>query len=100
MEQVYKIERVIIEKKSGKERREQEYGVRSLSRERGRAEKLLEMSRGQWSIENKSHYVRDITMGEDESQERKGKIAQVMAALRKTVIGNMRKAGESNIAAA
>jgi hypothetical protein len=39
-------------------------------------------------------------MDEDRSQVRKGNIAQVMAALRNTVIGLLRKAGESNIAAA
>ena len=100
LEQVYKIERRIIEKKSGKERREEEYGVTSLKREIGRAEKLMEMGREHWHIENKSHWVRDVTMGEDASQVRNGNIAKVMAAMRNTVIGLMRRAGENNIAAA
>lgn len=100
LEQVYKIERVITEKKSGRERQEEEYGITSLKREIGTAEKLLEMSREHWGIENKSHWVRDVTMGEDASQVRKGKIPQAMAAMRNTVIGLMRKAGETNIAAA
>ena len=100
LEQVYKIERRIIEKKSGKERQEEEYGITSLSRERAKAEKLLEMSREHWHIENKSHWVRDVTMGEDASQVRKGNIGKVMAAMRNTVIGLMRKTGETNIAAA
>ena len=53
-----------------------------------------------WHIENKSHWVRDVSFDEDRSQVHKGSIPQVMAALRNTVIGLMRKAGETNIAAA
>jgi len=56
--------------------------------------------RGHWRIENQSHYVRDVTYGEDRSQVRSGTIAQVMAAVRNTAIGLMRRAGKTNIAAA
>ena len=51
-------------------------------------------------IENQSHWVRDVMMDEDRSQVRKGNILEVMAALRNTVIGLLRKAGEGKIAAA
>ena len=43
--------------------------------------KLLEYVRGHWGIENRLHYVRDVT-GEDASQVRTGAAPQVMAALR------------------
>ena len=56
--------------------------------------------RGQWQIENKSHWVRDVTFDEDRSQVRCGNIPQVMAALRNTAIGLLRWAGHTNIAAA
>ena len=46
LQQAYKIERVIIEKNSGKERREEEYGVTSAGRYRVDAEKMLEINRG------------------------------------------------------
>ncbi len=42
------------------------------------------MARGHWTIENKSHYVRDgVALGEDASRIRKGSGPQVMAALRR-----------------
>ena len=44
--------------------------------------------------------VRNMIMREDSLQVRKGNIAQVMSSLRNTVLGLMRKARESNIAAA
>ena len=100
LEQVLKIERTVIEKNSGEQRQEVVYGVTSLRRERASAEQLLEMSRRHWYIENKSHWVRDVTFDEDRSQVRCGSIPQIMAALRNTAIGLMRRAGETNIAAA
>lgn len=44
--------------------------------------------------------VRDVTFAEDHSQNRTGGGPQVMAALRNTVIGLLRLAGHTNIAAA
>src|SRR5215210_6085255 len=100
LQQVLKIERAVIEKKSGKRRQEVVYGVTSLTRERASAEQLLEIARRHWHIENKSHWVRDVTFDEDRSQVRCGSIPQIMAAVRNTAIGLMRRAGETNIAAA
>jgi hypothetical protein len=61
---------------------------------------LLDFSRHHWHIENKSHWVRDVTFDEDRSPVRCGHIPQMMAALRNTAIGLMRWSGETNIAAA
>ena len=55
---------------------------------------------GHWGIENRLHYVRDVTLGEDASQVRTGAAPQVMAALRNVVLGLLRSGGETNIAAA
>src|SRR4029450_6584322 len=76
------------------------YGVTSLNPERGTPERLLDLVRHHWQIENKSPWVRDVTFDEDRSQVRCGSIPQVMAALRNTTIGLLRWAGYSNIAAA
>jgi predicted transposase YbfD/YdcC len=100
LEQALKIERTVIEKKSGKQRQEVVYGVTSLKRERASAGQLLKISRQHWHIENKSHWVRDVTMDEDRPQVRCGSIPQIMAAIRNTVIGLIRGAGGTNIAAA
>jgi len=100
LEQVFVIEREVTQQKSGKRRQEVVYGCTSLTKQGASAEQLLRLVRGHWTIENQSHWVRDVTMDEDRSQVRKGNIPEVMAALRNTVIGLLRKAGESNIAAA
>ena len=54
---------------------------------------------GTGGIENRLHYVRDVTFGEDASQVRQGSAPEVMAALRKVVIGLLRQANWTNIAA-
>ena len=98
--QVFEVGRHVITPKTGKERAEVVYGVTSLRPERATPERLLELVRGHWSIENKSHWVRDVTFDEDRSQVRCGNIPHVMAALRNTTIGLLRWAGHTNIAAA
>ena len=98
--QVFELGRHVLFQKTGKERVEVVYGVTSLRPERATPERLLALVRGQWQIENKSHWVRDVTFDEDRSQVRCGNIPQVMAALRNTAIGLLRYAGYANIAAA
>jgi predicted transposase YbfD/YdcC len=98
--QVFELGRHVITQKTGKERAEVVYGVTSLPPKRATPERLLELVRGHWHIENKSHWVRDVTFDEDRSQVRCGNIPQVMAALRNTAIGLLRWAGYTNIAAA
>lgn len=98
--QVFQIERQVIVKKTGECREEVVAGVTSLGPERANAARLLALVRGHWQIENQSHGVRDVTFDEDRSQVRCGNIPQGMAALRNTVIGLMRWAGDTNIAAA
>lgn len=98
--QVFQLERQVIIKKTGEVREEVVAGVTSLAPERADAARLLALVRGQWHIENQSHWVRDVTFDEDRSQVRCGSIPQVMAALRNTVIGLMRWAGYTNMAAA
>jgi predicted transposase YbfD/YdcC len=98
--QVFEVGRHVITPKTGKERAEVVYGVTSLRPERATPGRLLELVRGHWSIENKSHWVRDVTFDEDRSQVRCGNIPHVMAALRNTTIGLLRWAGHTNIAAA
>ena len=89
-----------ITKKTGTERVEVVYGVTSLRPERATPGRVLELVRGHWALENKSHWVRDVPFDDDRSQGRCGNIPQVMAALRNTAIGLLRWAGHTNIAAA
>jgi len=98
--QIYRLERERVAKKTGKRQVEVEYGISSLSGKEAGPRELLQYRRGEWKIENQSHYVRDVTFGEDQSQVRDGRVAQVMAALRNVAIGLMRGAGQQNMAAA
>ena len=76
------------------------YAVTSLPPTAAGASRLLQVSRGHWGIENRVHWVRDVTFDEDRSQIRAGAAPQVMAALRNLVITLVRRAGHSNVAAA
>jgi predicted transposase YbfD/YdcC len=98
--QVFRLERSVRMKKTSQERHEVVYGMTSLPPERADAARLLRLTRNHWCIENKSHWVRDVTFDEDRSQVRCGSIPQTMAALRNLVIGLMRLNGETNLAAA
>jgi predicted transposase YbfD/YdcC len=98
--QVFQLERRVLMRKSGAQRHEVVYGVTSLSRDQAGPEQLLGLVRQHWQIENKLHWVRDVTFDEDRSQVRCGSLPQVMAAVRNTAIGLMHWAGETNIAAA
>ena len=98
--QVFELGRHVITQKTGTERAEVVYGVTSLRPERATPARVLDRVRGHWQIENKSHWVRDVTFDEDRSQVRCGNIPHVMAALRNTTIGLLRWAGHTNIAAA
>jgi len=64
------------------------------------AESLLALTRGHWTIENRLHWVRDVTFDEDRSQVRKGNGPRVMASLRNLAISVLRLAGASSIAKA
>ena len=74
------------------------YGITSLKPEQASAERLLALRRGHWSIENKSHWMRDVLLGEDTSPVRTEAIPQVMAALRRTALSVFRFAGITRIA--
>lgn len=61
---------------------------------------LARWIRGHWGIENRLHWVRDVTFDEDRSTVRTGHAPHVMAALRNLAITTLRLAGATNIAAA
>jgi predicted transposase YbfD/YdcC len=97
LKQVLKVEREV--EKKGQKESQVRYAITSLGPETG-AKRLLNLVRGHWAIENKLFRVRDVTLGEDASQVRKGSAPQVMAALRNTVLALYRRSGATNIAAA
>ncbi len=60
--------------------------------------RLLELNQKHWSIENRLHYRRDVTLGEDYCQVRNNGAPQSLAALNGGVLAFMDWLGVTNVA--
>ena len=96
--QVFRIVRTVTHCKSGRTRRKTAYGVTSLRPQQADARHIGDLVRGHWEIENRLHWVRDVTFDEDRSQVRTGSGPRALASLRNFVISCLRLAGWANIA--
>ena len=76
------------------------YAITDLDQDQIRPDELADIIRGHWSIENRLHWIRDVTFAEDLSQIRVGHGPAVMAVLRNLAISIHRRHGATNIAAA
>jgi predicted transposase YbfD/YdcC len=86
--------------KSQRAKRETVYAITSLTAEQARPAELARYIRGHWHVENKLHWVRDVTMGEDASRITTGAGPRIMAGIRNLTISLLRLAGHTNIAKA
>lgn len=84
--------------KTGELQEETTYAVTSLPRHDADAALLEGLWRGHWTIENRVHYVRDVTFGEDAGQAYRGSTPQALAALRNALLSLLRSLGWANIA--
>jgi predicted transposase YbfD/YdcC len=85
---------------AGKTTRETAYLIVTLPAEYAQPTDLYDWARREWHIENRLHWIRDVTLGEDAHQARTGNGPAVAAVLRNTAIGYHRTNGEPNIARA
>jgi predicted transposase YbfD/YdcC len=76
------------------------YAITSLTPAQASPAQLASALRGHWAIEDRLHWVRDVTYGEDRSQVRTASGPRVMATLRNLAITILRLAGAISIAAA
>jgi predicted transposase YbfD/YdcC len=83
-------ERLVL--KSGKRSTEVTYGLVSMTPHQAGAVAIERLWRGHWTIENRVHYVRDVTFGEDAGHAGQGNTAQVLAALRNGLLMLFRSA--------
>jgi len=81
----------------GQESVETVYAITSLTADQADAAHLLALSRNHWSIENRLHYVRDVTCREDQCRTRARAAPQVLAALRNTVLTIIRRSGRKPV---
>jgi predicted transposase YbfD/YdcC len=96
--QVFLVERKITQR--GQTSYESVLYLTSLSAAQASPADLLAYVRAHWTIENRVHWVRDVTLGEDASRVRTGNAPRVMAALRNLVVSLLRLDGATNIAGA
>jgi len=89
--QVARIERT--REIDGKISKETVYIVTSLTAAEASPERLLDLTRTHWAIENRLHYVRDVSFNEDRCRVRSG--ARALAAIRNLVLYLIRSAGMS-----
>lgn len=75
------------------------YGITSLTPEQAGPARLLELLRTHWHIENRSHYRRDVTLGEDASQVRTQGAPLALAALNGALLALMDWLQVSNVPA-
>jgi len=96
--QVFLIERYITDRATGQISAVAVLGVTSLTAQRAGPTQIVGYVRGHWGIENRLHWVRDVTYGEDASRVRTGTAPRVMAGMRNLAISALRLAGHTNIA--
>jgi predicted transposase YbfD/YdcC len=94
--QVFMIRRTVTKK--GETSIETVYGITSLPRRKANAQRLLQLNRKHWSIENRLHYRKDVTLGEDAAQNRVKGVPQVLAALNGGILALMDFLGITNVA--
>ena len=100
LQQVFKLERRRVLGVTGAIQTEVVYGVTSLTAQAARPQRLLELNRGHWGIENGLHYRRDVTLREDAGRTKFKRFGQVIASLNNLIIGLTIGRGWTNLAQA
>lgn len=74
------------------------YGITSLPADLAGPEQLNYYERRHWVVENRLHWVRDVTFAEDGSRVRTGSAPRALASFRNLAISAIRLAGRANVA--
>ena len=83
----------IRELKNGRQEVETVWLITSLSAQKADPQRLLELARQYWSIENGTHHRLDVSSGEDRCRVRHPIAATVLGILRRAVQGEYRAWG-------
>jgi predicted transposase YbfD/YdcC len=98
--QVFRVTRQRTDRSSGKQETHTWVGLTDLPAHHADPAQIARLLRGHWHIENRLHWVRDVTYGEDHSRVRTGTAPRTMATLRNLAISALRLTGATNIAQA
>jgi predicted transposase YbfD/YdcC len=74
------------------------YGITSLPADLASPPQLNHYERRHWVVEDRLHWIRDVTFSEDKSQVRTGTAPRALAAFRNLAVTALRFAGRANIA--
>ena len=96
--QVFLIERIVVNKKTGQSSRDLAYGITSRSPQQTDPKHLLDINRGHWTIENSCHYILDWNFDEDRCRIRTGYGPENVTRLRRFAIGLIKSKGVKNVA--
>jgi len=91
--QAFRIVRERTVQRTGQHTVETTYGLTSLTPARAGPAEVLALNRGHWEIENRLHYVRDVTFDEDRSRVRTGRLPRNLACLSNAAISLVRLRG-------
>lgn len=94
--QIFRLRRTI--KDGPQERQETVYGLTNLPMRKANAQRLLTLQQRHWHIENRLHYRRDVTLGEDACQVRQVGAPEALAALNGGILALMDWLGVTNVA--
>jgi predicted transposase YbfD/YdcC len=97
IEQVFRIERTVRTLKTDELHHEVVYGLSSLPLSHAPAARMLDLIREHWAIENRLHWRRDVTLGEDACQTRTGAMPSLLARLNSVVLSLMDRLGVRNV---
>ena len=89
--QVFRLQRVVQHLDTGRLTYQVVFGVTSLTADACSPERLLHLVRTHWHIENRLHFVRDVTFHEDACPIRHTKRQRILACLNNLVIGLIRQ---------
>ena len=91
------LERTATILKTGEVRHQVIYGLSNLCLHEAPPSRLLQLIRAHWLIENRLHWRRDATLGEDACQTRTGSVPDLLARLNTTVLCLMDRLGVRNV---
>ncbi len=95
--QVFRVPRRTIRPRTGEVRADVTSGITSLTPVEATAERLREVVRAHWRLENQLHYRRAASRHEDAGRLRTGHGAPVLAALNNLVLGLLTGLGDEHI---
>jgi predicted transposase YbfD/YdcC len=96
--QVFRLQRRTTLLKTGLVRQQTVYGISNLPMSTAPAERMLSLNRAHWHIENRLHWRRDVTLGEDRCQCRTGAAPTMLACLNSAIVSLMDRLGVQNVA--